>query len=127
MTSAPLLPSVAVDEIFRETLRLRLGADENRDAKNDPAEAEEKRALPMARESGARCKAAAWSPSGRARQLRVHDPLPNELPGPQSILIGHDDVLAFLHARERLGEIQRAKTDLHRARLRSCRALTTST
>ena len=36
-----------VDEIFREPLRLRLRADENGDAENDPAKAEEERALPV--------------------------------------------------------------------------------
>ena len=36
-----------VDELAREAFRLRLRADENRDAENHSAEAEEKSAFPM--------------------------------------------------------------------------------
>src|SRR5204863_5735373 len=40
-----------INEIFRETLSLGLGADENRDSKHDPAEAENESAFAMKKET----------------------------------------------------------------------------
>ena len=43
----PVAPEGGVDEILRESLRLRLSANENRDAKNNSAQAENEGAFAM--------------------------------------------------------------------------------
>ena len=46
-TSAPLLPSARIDEVFCKPLRLGLQADENRDAEHHAAQAEQQSPLTM--------------------------------------------------------------------------------
>ena len=81
-------PEGGIDEIFREALGLGLGADENRDPENDPAEAENEGALAVKKK--AQRDVERRRHSDFSCRTPLYHPLPDELSGPQFVLIRND-------------------------------------
>ena len=102
-------PEGGIGEIFRESLGLGLGANENRDSKNDPAKTENEGAFAMEKKSQRDMKG--WRHSGFSWRMLLTMRCLTNCPGAQLILVRNHYAIAFLQAGEHFGEIERAIPD----------------
>ena len=99
---------VGLNEVARESLRLRLSTDENCDAENDSAQAQKQCTLAMRQKTQGNVKWGCHRAFGGGGA--VDHALAHRLTGTKLVLIGNDYVIAFGQATERLGKIQSAKS-----------------
>jgi len=86
------------------------GANENRDSKDNPAQAEHEGAFAVEKESQGDMKRRRHS--GFFLPHALYGPLPNELSGPQFILVRDHHQIALPQAVEHFRKLQRAISDL---------------